>query len=192
VLVVDESHSLGTHGEHGEGLVAAAGLADRVHFRTASLSKAFAGRAGFIACCDSDFPGYFKMEAFPAIFSSTLLPHDVAGLTAALAVIRTEGWRRDRLHQVCARLRAELAGNGFDLDGSASQIIALPAGPGDKAIELRDRLESQGVFGAVFCPPATTRNRTIVRLSVHAALTDEQVERVLRACQYVPQPRRGN
>jgi CAI-1 autoinducer synthase len=192
VLVVDESHSLGTHGEHGEGMVVAAGLADRVHFRVASLSKAFAGRAGFIACCAADVPDYFKMEALPAVFSSTLLPHDVAGLAAALAVIRAEGWRRDRLHQVSARLREELAGYGFDLDGSASQIIALAAGPEREAIELRDTLEGQGVFGAVFCPPATTRNRTIVRFSVHAGLTDEQAERVLRACRYVPLPRRGN
>ncbi|HLX01152.1 MAG TPA: aminotransferase class I/II-fold pyridoxal phosphate-dependent enzyme, partial [Trinickia sp.] len=46
VLVVDESHSLGTHGPGGAGLVVELGLTDRVHFRTASLAKAFAGRAG--------------------------------------------------------------------------------------------------------------------------------------------------
>ena len=47
VLVVDESHSLGTHGPAGGGLVPALGLSERVHFRTASLAKAFAeiGRA---------------------------------------------------------------------------------------------------------------------------------------------------
>ena len=44
VLIVDESHSLGTHGPRGAGLVAALGLQDNVHFRTASLAKAFAGR----------------------------------------------------------------------------------------------------------------------------------------------------
>jgi CAI-1 autoinducer synthase len=66
VLVVDESHSLGTHGPNGEGMAAAAGLASRIHFRIASLSKAFAGRAGFIACCDETFVDYFKMESWPA------------------------------------------------------------------------------------------------------------------------------
>jgi CAI-1 autoinducer synthase len=46
MLIVDESHSLGTHGPQGAGLVAALGLSERVHFRTASLAKALAGRAG--------------------------------------------------------------------------------------------------------------------------------------------------
>jgi CAI-1 autoinducer synthase len=200
VLVVDESHSLGTHGYVGEGMVVAAGLAERVHFRIASLSKAFAGRAGFVACCDEAFVDYFKMEAWPAVFSSTLLPHDVAGLSAALAAIRADCWRRDRLRQVSAFLRDEIAALGFDLDGSASQIIALPAGPEKRAIELRDALESRGVFGSVFCPPATSRNRTVVRFSLHAGLTDPQVERILLACLEIrdslgvgiPQPRRGS
>ena len=45
MIVVDESHSLGTHGPHGAGLCAALGVTHRVHFITASLAKAFAGRA---------------------------------------------------------------------------------------------------------------------------------------------------
>jgi len=47
MIVVDESHSLGTHGPQGRGLCVALGLSHRVHFITASLAKAFAGRAGF-------------------------------------------------------------------------------------------------------------------------------------------------
>jgi CAI-1 autoinducer synthase len=182
VLVVDESHSLGTHGPHGEGMVVAAGLVSKVHFRVASLSKAFAGRAGFVACPAEDFVDYFKMESPPAVFSSTLPPHDVAGLAAALGVIRADGWRRDRLRDLSSYLRAEIAALGFDLDGSASQIIALPAGPELRAIQIRDALESRGVFGSVFCPPATARHRTVVRFSVHAGLTDDQAEHVVRAC----------
>ncbi len=104
ILVADESHSLGTHGPNGEGLVVELGLADRVHFRTASLAKAFAGRAGFVTC-SRRFADYFKSESNPAIFSSTLLPHDIRGLDATLAVIRQEGWRRDRLRANAARLR---------------------------------------------------------------------------------------
>jgi CAI-1 autoinducer synthase len=47
MILVDESHSLGTHGPKGAGLCAELNLTDRVHFITASLAKAFAGRAGF-------------------------------------------------------------------------------------------------------------------------------------------------
>ena len=86
ILIVDESHSLGTHGPRGAGIVAGMGLEDRVHFRTASLAKAFAGRAGFITC-SSKFKGYFLSASRPAIFSSCLLEHELAWFDAALDLI---------------------------------------------------------------------------------------------------------
>ena len=181
VLVVDESHSLGTHGKHGEGMVAALGLTGQVHFRTASLAKAFAGRAGFIAC-SARFSDYFKFEANPAIFSSTLLPHEVAGLDATLAVIREEGWRRRKLHANAAYLRLRLDELGYNLNDSESQIIALEAGSERQTIVLRDALEARGIFGSVFCAPATAKNRALIRLSVNSALTEFELERIVAAC----------
>lgn len=181
VLVVDESHSLGTHGPDGEGLVAAMGLADRVHFRTASLAKAFAGRAGFIACSQR-FSDYFKYESNPMIFSSTLLPYEVAGLRATLEVIKSEGWRRQRLHANAAYLRSRLDELGYNLHDSASQIIALEAGPEPRTMVLRDALEARGIFGSVFCAPATPKNRSLVRLSINYSLTQAELDRIVRAC----------
>ena len=52
MILVDESHSLGTHGPEGRGLCAELGLTHRVHFITASLAKAFAGRAGLFTMPD--------------------------------------------------------------------------------------------------------------------------------------------
>lgn len=181
VLVVDESHSLGTHGPDGEGLVAAMGLTDRVHFRTASLAKAFAGRAGFIACSQR-FSDYFKYESNPMIFSSTLLPYEVAGLRATLEVIEEEGWRRQRLHANAAYLRGRLDELGYNLHDSASQIIALEAGPEPRTMVLRDALEARGIFGSVFCAPATPKNRSLVRLSINCSLTQAELDRIVRAC----------
>ncbi|MFD5142669.1 alpha-hydroxyketone-type quorum-sensing autoinducer synthase [Streptomyces sp. NPDC058401] len=190
VLVVDESHSLGTHGRLGEGMCAELGLTGRIHFRTASLSKAFAGRAGFIASCDEDFTDHFKMGSHPAVFSSTLLPHDLAGLTETLALIREDTWRRTRLHTIAAHVREELGAAGLDLNGSRSHILSLVAGDEQQVMSLRDALERDGVFGSVFCPPATPRTRSLVRLSLHAALTDAQVEHLVTTCvrRYAPAP----
>ena len=185
VLVVDESHSLGTHGPNGAGLVAAYGLSDQVHFRTASLAKAFAGRAGLITCSQR-FAEYFRCTARPAIFSSTLLPHEVAGLRAALEVIRREEWRRQRLHSNAHYLRNELERLGYNLE-SRSQIIALESGPEARTIVLRDALESRGIFGSVFCAPATTSNRSMVRLSVNADLSDSQLQRIVTTCAAIRQ-----
>ncbi|MFP6560041.1 alpha-hydroxyketone-type quorum-sensing autoinducer synthase [Paraburkholderia sp. B3] len=181
VLVVDESHSLGTHGPRGAGLVVELGLTDRVHFRTASLAKAFAGRAGIIGC-SRRFQEYFKFEALPAIFSSTLLPHEVMGLAATLDVIEREDWRRTRLAANARFLRTRLAELGYNLNGSEAQIIALEAGPEQQTIVLRDALEARGIFGSVFCAPATAQNRSLIRISVNAALGDQELERLVDVC----------
>jgi CAI-1 autoinducer synthase len=152
-----------------------------VHFRTASLAKAFAARAGFIAC-NARFTEYFKFEAFPAIFSSTLLPHEVSGLAATLEVIRSEGWRREKLRANSAYLRDGLDDLGYNLNDSRSQIISLESGTEQQTIVLRDALEERGIFGSVFCAPATPKNRSMVRLSLNSALKPEELDRVLRAC----------
>ena len=68
VLVVDESHAIGVYGPHGEGLVHTLGLTGKVHYRTFSLSKAFATRAGMVAG-PTRVMTYFPYEARPAIFS---------------------------------------------------------------------------------------------------------------------------
>ncbi|WP_322011839.1 alpha-hydroxyketone-type quorum-sensing autoinducer synthase [Paraburkholderia sp. J12] len=184
VLVVDESHSLGTHGPKGAGLVVELGLTDRVHFRTASLAKAFAGRAGIIGC-SRRFQEYFKFEALPAIFSSTLLPHEVMGLAATLDVIEREDWRRTRLHANARYLRTRLAEFGYNLNGSEAQIIALEAGPEQQTIVLRDALEARGIFGSVFCAPATAQNRSLVRISVNAALSERELAHLVDVCEAI-------
>lgn len=181
VLVVDESHSIGTHGPNGAGLVAELGLAHLVHFRTASLAKAFAGRAGVISC-SSRFQEYFKFEARPAIFSSTLLPYEIAGLNATIEVIERESWRRAKLASNAWFLRTQLTRLGYNLNGSESQIVALESGTEERTIVLRDALESRGIFGSIFCAPATSQNRALMRLSVHAALTPAQLRRIVDVC----------
>ncbi|GAA4352046.1 quorum-sensing autoinducer CAI-1 synthase [Variovorax defluvii] len=181
VLVVDESHSLGTHGPHGEGLVVAMGLLHRVHFRTASLAKAFAGRAGFVACPQL-FKEYFKFESNPAIFSSTLLPHEVAGLDATLDVVRQGDWRRQQLHTNAETLRNGLKELGYNLNDSQSQIISLEAGTEQQTIVLRDALEARGIFGSVFCAPATPKNRSLMRFSINTALSEMDLARIIKTC----------
>ncbi|WUI02427.1 quorum-sensing autoinducer CAI-1 synthase [Spirillospora sp. NBC_00431] len=183
LLVVDESHSLGTHGKRGEGLVAALGLTGRVDFRTASLAKALPGRAGLIACDRPGFADYFTHTALPAVFSSTLLPHDIAGLAAALKVVRDENRRRDRLHAVTRRLRDGLSDLGYRLVEADTAIIALEAGSEADATLLRDALLERGICCAALFPPAASVGRTLVRLSAHAGLTNDDVRRVLGACQ---------
>jgi CAI-1 autoinducer synthase len=181
ILLVDESHSLGTHGPGGAGLVVAHGLAERVHFRTASLAKAFAGRAGFITC-SSRFKGYFQSASRPAIFSSCLLSHELAWFDAALDFIAGADDRRAALAAHARTVRAGLAALGYNMDEGSEQIIALEAGTEPATLVLKRALDRRGIYGAVFHAPATARNRALVRLTLNSGLTDEACARLLAAC----------
>ena len=181
VIIVDESHSLGTHGDQGRGMVAGMGLQGRVHFVTASLAKAFAGRAGLIACSER-LREFIKYNALPAIFSSSLLPHEIAGLSKTLDLVRLADDKRARLHANADYLRRHLDALGYNVDISQAQIIALEAGPEPQTIVLRDALESRGVFGSVFCAPATATKRSLIRLSLNSNLTIAQLNRVIDVC----------
>jgi CAI-1 autoinducer synthase len=177
MILVDESHSLGTHGPGGTGLCAMLGLTDRVHFITASLAKAFAGRAGFFTM-PAELRPYLMCNSYPSIFSSCLLPHEVAGLAATMDVIQHADEARRQLHATTRVVRAAFQEAGYPIHQGTEQIISLEAGPESDTLALRDALESRGVFGAVFCAPATSRNRAMVRLTLNASLTDAEISHV--------------
>jgi len=184
MILVDESHSLGTHGPGGAGLCAALGLTDRVHFISASLAKAFAGRAGFFTV-PAAMRYYMLHNSYPNIFSSCLLPHEIAGLAATLAVVRGCDDERRRLHANTRRLRESLAETGYPIHQGSQQIIALETGTEPGAMALRDALEARQVFGAIFCAPATSRNRAMVRLTLNAGLTGSEMDRIEEAAREI-------
>ncbi len=186
MILVDESHSLGTHGPGGAGLCAELGLTDRVHFITASLAKAFAGRAGFFSA-PAALRYYILSTSFPNIFSSCLLPHEIAGLAATLEVIKRSDDARARLFANTQRLRASLSAMGYPIHQGTQQIIALEAGLEPDTMRLRDAFESHGIFGAVFCAPATSRNRAMLRLTLSASLTDAELTHIETAARAIAQ-----
>jgi CAI-1 autoinducer synthase len=75
-----------------------------------------------------------------------------------------------------------MEGLGYNLNDSQSQIIGLESGTEQQTISLRDALEERGIFGSVFCAPATPKNRSMVRLSLNSALNQQELDRILDAC----------
>jgi len=179
-LVVDESHSLGTHGPGGAGLVAEFGLSDQVHFVTASLAKTFAARAGILFCSER-VAKCFPYIAHPAIFSSTLLPYEIAGLMATLDLILKSDERRKKLHRNATYFREGLISLGYAIS-SKSQIVALEGGREEATEQIRDALEAKNIFGSVFCAPATPKKRSLIRLSLNSDLSLTQLDQILSAC----------
>ena len=154
MLIVDESHSLGTHGPQGAGLIT----------------------------CSARFKGYFLSASRPAIFSSCLLEHELAWFDAALDFIRAADARRAALRRHSVQLRQGLADLGYNVSDGTEQIIALEAGSEPDTLILRKALERHGIYGAVFCAPATPKNRSLVRLTLNAGLREDECARVLAAC----------
>lgn len=180
-LVVDETHSFGAQGPDGAGLVVALGLADRVHFRTVGLSKAVASRGGLVVASRRNIE-YFRYEALPAIFSTSVMQHEVAGFDAVLDVFQTEYWRRDKLHANHAYLKEGLDALGYNVAASKAQIIALEPGDIRQTTQLRDALEKRGVFGAIFFPPATPEKRCLIRFTVNCGLSRQDLDRIIEVC----------
>ncbi|MGI9405741.1 MAG: alpha-hydroxyketone-type quorum-sensing autoinducer synthase [Hyphomicrobiaceae bacterium] len=181
VLVVDETHSFGAHGRDGAGLCVAQDLAHRVHFRTIGLSKAVASRGGVIVCSRRNAE-YLRYEALPAIFSTSVLEHEIAGYNAVLNIFAGEDWRQEDLHANHRWLVNALDNLGYNVDASKHQIIALEAGPIRETIRLRDALEARNVFGAIFYPPATAEKRCLIRFTVNCGLTADEIRHVIQVC----------
>ncbi len=180
-LIVDETHSFGAHGPNGAGLCVAAGLAERVHFRTVGLSKAVASRGGFVVSSRRNIE-YFRYESLPTIFSTSVMQHEVAGFDAVLDIFEKEDWRRDKLHANHAYLKQGLDALGYNVSASKAQIIGLESGDIGQATILRDALEKRGVFGAIFFPPATPDKRCIIRFTVNCGLSRRELDRIIAVC----------
>lgn len=179
-VIVDESHSLGTHGENGAGLVQALGLTNQVDFITVSLAKTFAYRAGAILG-PKQLSDTLPFVAYPAIFSSTVLPQEVIRLEKTLEVIKGAEDKRKTLFERAKSLTTGLKRIGFNIR-SESQIVALECGNERNTERVRDFLEQRDVFGAVFCRPATGKNKNIIRFSVNADMTPRDIDHVLTVC----------
>lgn len=183
-LAVDESHTIGVYGRQGEGLVSALGLADKVNYRTFSLSKAMVTRAGMVTG-PARVMDFFRYEARPAIFSSAVLLYEVAGLAAALNVIQEEDWRRERLRSITRSLRGQLAEAGFDVSPDGSQIIPLHAGTEADAVQLRAALEDHNLFSTIINAPDGAGDGCFVRLLANSSLVEEDIRRIVEVCIHV-------
>jgi len=180
VLVVDESHSAGTHGPQGRGVVYEQGLTDKVDFITASLAKTFAGRGGLITC-PTIFKDYFQLESHPSLFSSSVMNYDLKWFMDAIEYIKAADKKREKLHAHSKYLRSTLDDLGYDVSGGSEQIISLEIGSEKEVMSLKTHLESNGILATIFCYPATTKNKGKVRLTANANLSNHALERIVDA-----------
>ena len=88
----------------------------------------------------------------------------------------------DRFTAHTRQLREDLSALGYNVGEGSEQIIALEPGPEPKTLALRKLLENHGVYGAMFCAPATPKNRSLVRLTLNSGLDGTALARIVHAC----------
>ena len=179
LVVVDESHSLGTHGPEGRGIVNQENLCDDVDFITASLAKAFAARAGIIASRDKRHVEYLRFEHRPAIFSSVVEPHEARRISRTIDLIKRDEFKRLQLASNAAYLRKSLRDLGYIVK-SESHIVSIVCGSEAHCRIVKKFAESKGLFGSVFVFPATPKNQSLIRYSVNCDMTQEQLDVMVR------------
>jgi 8-amino-7-oxononanoate synthase len=179
-LVVDEAHSVGVLGERGRGLAEEAGVEDRVDFIVGTFSKSLGAIGGFAV---SNHPqlDLVRYASRPYIFTASPSPSTIASTRTALAILRARSELRSRLWENARRLYQRLAELNFVLGPEVSPIIAVRFPNPEQAVLLRDGLLERGVYVNLVLPPATPDGGALLRCSVSAGHTPEQVERICEA-----------
>lgn len=179
-LLVDEAHSMGVLGETGRGLAEQAGVESEVDFVVGTFSKSLGAVGGF---CVSDMPDFelLRLASRPYMFTASLPPAIIASVSAALDRMQREPGLRRLLLDNAAHLHGALAAAGFIVGPEATPIISIELPSPELAIAFWNQLIEAGIYLNLALPPATPRSIALLRSSVSAAHTREQLDRAVDA-----------
>jgi 8-amino-7-oxononanoate synthase len=179
-LLVDEAHSLGVLGQTGRGLSEATGVEADVDFVVGTFSKSLGSIGGFCASDMDDF-GLLRLVSRAYMFTASLPPAIMAGVSRALELVEAGAERRADLIHNAARLYDGLSRAGFSLGPTASPIVAIKMPDPQTAVMFWNRLLDAGVYVNLALPPATPESLSLLRTSVSAAHSHAQIDRAIEA-----------
>lgn len=176
-LLVDEAHSLGVLGEKGRGLSEEAGVEDRVDFIVGTFSKSLGAIGGF---CVSNHPELelVRFASRPFMFTASSSPSVIASTRATLKIINTRPELRRKLWDNAQKLYQHLQTLGFQLGPEPSPVVAVRVTNIDNAVALWKGLLKLGVYVNLVTPPATPDGGCLLRCSVSAGHSTEQIEQI--------------
>lgn len=177
-LLVDEAHSLGVLGDKGRGLAEAAGVEADVDFIVGTFSKSLGSVGGF---CVSDSPDFDVMRIIcrPYMFTASLPPGIVASTLEALSRLQNEPSLRANLIRNAHQLYDGLKAMGFQTGPEANPIVAVAMPDQETAVAFWKLLLECGLYLNLAIPPATPTDVCLLRTSVSAAHTPEQIDTAL-------------
>ena len=180
MLLVDEAHGMGFFGKHGRGVYEEQGVADDVDFVVGTFSKSVGTVGGF---CVSNHPKFeiLRLVCRPYTFTASLPPAVVACAATSIRKLMTATAKRARLWEATRRLHGGLKARGFNLatDTPESAIVSVLMPDQETTALMWSTLIELGVYVNMSRPPATPAGVFLLRCSICALHSDEQIDTVL-------------
>ena len=180
MVLVDEAHSMGFIGPNGRGVAEDQGVLDDVDFVIGTFSKSVGTVGGF---CVSNHPKFeiMRLVCRPYVFTASLPPSVVATAETSIRKLMHGSEKRAHLWENSKKLHGGLKALGFELGTETPQsaIIAVIMPDLERGAAMWEALLAEGLYVNLARPPATPANMTLLRCSLCAEHTSEQVDQIL-------------
>ncbi|HEY4466391.1 MAG TPA: aminotransferase class I/II-fold pyridoxal phosphate-dependent enzyme [Klebsiella sp.] len=178
-LLVDEAHSFGVMGEHGRGLAEVLGVEQDVDIILGTFSKSLASIGGFAV--GSKEMEVLRYSSRPYIFTASPSPSSIASVRSALQKITHHPELREKLWSNAHRLYQGFAELGYTLGPHISPVVPVMIGSKEEGLRFWRELIAHGVYVNLVLPPAAPAGITLLRCSVNAAHSDEEIDAIIHA-----------
>ncbi|MEY3243225.1 MAG: 8-amino-7-oxononanoate synthase [Bacteroidota bacterium] len=177
-VIVDDAHAVGVLGERGRGTGSHFGLQKEVDIIVGTFSKSLASLGGFVAA-DHDLINYLKHNSRALIFSASMTPAAAASALAALEIIQDEPERIDKLWANTNYAMEQLRAAGFEIGHTESPILPIYIRDDLKTFQFARMMAEDGVFVNPVVSPAVRSSDSLIRFSLMATHTMEQIDRAI-------------
>lgn len=177
-IIVDDAHAVGVIGREGRGTGDYFGLQDKMDLIVGTFSKSLASLGGFVAS-DRDMIDYLKHNSRALIFSASMTPASAASALAALEIIRSEPERIEKLWQNTNYAMRQLKQAGFEIGHTQSPILPIYIRDNHKTFQFAQMMAEDGVFVNPVVSPAVRSTDSLIRFSLMATHSFEQIDRAV-------------
>lgn len=183
-VMVDEAHGIGVFGEGGRGTVNHFGLTDDVDLIMGTFSKSFASLGGFIAT-DKEITNFLRHHSRSYIFTASITPASTAAALKAIDIMIEEPERQEHLWNITNYALEGFRRMGAEIGNTSTPIIPLFIRDNFKTFEITRDLFDEGIFVNPVVSPAVAPQDTLIRFSLMATHTKEQVTTALEKIEKV-------
>lgn len=176
--MVDEAHGIGVFGPGGRGVCHDQNVADDVDLIMGTFSKSFASLGGFIAT-DKEITNYLRHHSRSYIFTASITPASTAAALKAIDIMEQEPERQDQLWEITNYALKGFRDMGCEIGNTSTPIIPLYIRDNFKTFAITRDLLNEGIFVNPVVSPAVAPHDTLIRFSLMATHTHEQVTTAL-------------